>query len=374
MYKKTRILTALFVLCFKSAAFAGDLKGTVEDAHGRPVAHATVAATAALPERLPDGQIVRHLTHTDSEGHFHLPGLPGGTYGATATFPDLGSAFIGNLVLPNTGVLAAPALRLGGAATNVRGTLLVSSGALPQGLIVGAARISTDTGDVFYGDIQDRRYVLSLAPGHYILAAKAPGWESATTDFTIPGPLAQFDLALHREQGMEPKISQELVAMEAADQEVRARWAQSPLKGAFDQEMAKIDGANESRIVEIIRDKGWPDAEMVGVKAANAMWVLVQHASPLLLKKCLPYMKEAAAKNELSWATVALSIDRDLVYDGKKQIYGSQFRSGKDGNMEMYPVEDEQHLDDRRQRVGLQPIATYRATLLNLRTPPAAGK
>jgi hypothetical protein len=366
MYKSKKIMfSTLLVQCFTSAAVAGDLKGTVEDPNGKPVANATVAAIAASPISLPNGQIVRHVTHTDSDGHFYFLGLPNGIYGATATFPDLGSAFIGNLALPETGVVAAPTLRLSGAGTNVSGNLLVSSGALPQGLFIAAARLSTDTGDIFYGDIQGGRYVLSLAPGHYILAAKALGWESAATEFTIPGALAQFDLALYREHGTEPQLSQELVVMEAADQEVRARLAQSPLEKTLTQEMAKIDGANESRIGEIIRDKGWPSAEMVGLKATHAMWVLVQHGSPLLLKKCLPYMKEAAAKNELSWATVALSIDRDLVYDGKDQIYGSQFRSGKDGNMEMYPVADERHLDDRRKQVGLEPIATYRDRMLN---------
>jgi hypothetical protein len=138
--------------------------------------------------------------------------------------------------------------------------------------------------------------------------------------------------------------------------------------------MAKIDLANETRVTQIIKDYGWPGAEMVGLKAAHAMWVLVQHGSPKLLKKCLPFMRQAAERNELAWSTVALSIDRDLVYDGKKQLYGSQFQEGKNGSYEMYPVEDESNLDVRRMKVGLGPIALYKAHMLELYKPSAAQK
>jgi hypothetical protein len=62
---------------------------------------------------------------------------------------------------------------------------------------------------------------------------------------------------------------------------------------------------------------------------------------------------------------VALSVDRDLTYDGKPQRYGSQFQTGADGKSAKYQVEDEVPLDERRAQVGLGPIAEYKALMLS---------
>nr|WP_308627490.1 DUF6624 domain-containing protein [Massilia genomosp. 1] len=86
---------------------------------------------------------------------------------------------------------------------------------------------------------------------------------------------------------------------------------------------------------------------------------MVQHASPALLKQTLPAMKKAARDGELPWSTVALSIDRDLLNDYKKQLYGSQLFMNEAGKPELSPVEDESRLDERRASIGLEPIAAY---------------
>ena len=46
--------------------------------------------------------------------------------------------------------------------------------------------------------------------------------------------------------------------------------------------------------------------------------------------------------------------------EGKKQIYGTQLTwNEKTGRYELYPIEDEEHVDLLRASVGLQPIAEY---------------
>jgi hypothetical protein len=79
-------------------------------------------------------------------------------------------------------------------------------------------------------------------------------------------------------------------------------------------------------------------------------------------------MKAAADKGELAWSTVALSVDRDLLNDKKKQLYGSQVNI-ENGKVDLLPVEDEAHLDERRAKVGLEPIAEYKANILKLYEP-----
>jgi len=53
--------------------------------------------------------------------------------------------------------------------------------------------------------------------------------------------------------------------------------------------------------------------------------------------------------------------DRILMREGKKQIYGTQLHSGPktNGKLELYPIDDEEHVDERRAIVGLQPLAEY---------------
>jgi hypothetical protein len=160
-------------------------------------------------------------------------------------------------------------------------------------------------------------------------------------------------------QGTHPHIAAELLAMMERDQEVRKRHEASPDSTSIMAEMLALDAKHEPRIKGILAEIGWPGVKAVGAQGNQAMWLLVQHASPELLKQSLPAMKKAADKGELPWSTVALSIDRDLLNDGKKQLYGSQLIMNDAGKLELRPVEDESQLDQRRASVGLEPIASY---------------
>jgi hypothetical protein len=57
---------------------------------------------------------------------------------------------------------------------------------------------------------------------------------------------------------------------------------------------------------------------------------------------------------------------------GEKQLYGSQLKSDPaTGKLELWPVEDEAHVDQRRAAVGLPPLAQYLAAFGLQYTPPA---
>jgi len=71
-------------------------------------------------------------------------------------------------------------------------------------------------------------------------------------------------------------------------------------------------------------------------------------------------MKAAAADNEITPRKLALSIDRVLTYDKQKQIYGSQFQTNEDGKTFLLPVEDIEHIEERRAGMGMEPLAEYR--------------
>jgi hypothetical protein len=74
-------------------------------------------------------------------------------------------------------------------------------------------------------------------------------------------------------------------------------------------------------------------------------------------------MQRAGDAGELHAALVALSIDHMLVRQGKPQLYGTQFHE-VDGRLVPEPIQDPEHVDERRAKVGLQPLAEY-ASLMN---------
>jgi hypothetical protein len=72
-------------------------------------------------------------------------------------------------------------------------------------------------------------------------------------------------------------------------------------------------------------------------------------------------VKEGASKGEVRAADAAMLEDRILMLEGKKQIYGSAVQSGPEagGKLQLHPIEDEDHVDERRAAVGLMPLAEY---------------
>ena len=154
-------------------------------------------------------------------------------------------------------------------------------------------------------------------------------------------------------------LREELIALKNEDQAVRQRWLKDQKNEGLIAEMHAGDVKRLARVREIIRELGtWPGASLVGEKASGAAWTIVQHADRETIHKLLPLMQRAAEKNELSYGLVATTIDRDLVSHGKKQTYGTQFDTQGD-KCEPMPIEDPEHVDERRKHAGLDTLREY---------------
>ena len=123
----------------------------------------------------------------------------------------------------------------------------------------------------------------------------------------------------------------------------------------------EIDKQNLARLEEIIKQYGWPGRSLVGEEAANAGFLILQHADLSFQKKFFPLLRQGAIKGEVRRADAAMLEDRILMKEGKKQIYGSAVQSGPEtgGKLVLHPIEDEEHVDERRAAVGLMPLAEY---------------
>lgn len=125
----------------------------------------------------------------------------------------------------------------------------------------------------------------------------------------------------------------ELQHMADQDQDARFRVIKNPADTSAAYDMGHADGATTARMKQIIARYGWPGKNLVGKDGAENAWLLVQHADRdcPFQASCLLLMQKAAASGEASPDDVALLTDRVLIRQGKKQFYGTQFLSIKDG-------------------------------------------
>ncbi len=124
--------------------------------------------------------------------------------------------------------------------------------------------------------------------------------------------------------------------------------------------MVMQDSLNLIRVTAIIDSTGWLGEEAIGRKANAALFLVIQHADarPDLQARYLEVMREAVKRGEAKPHQLAMLEDRVAVNHGRPQIYGSQI-GWKDGKGFVKPIADEEHVNERRAAVGLEPLERY---------------
>lgn len=159
---------------------------------------------------------------------------------------------------------------------------------------------------------------------------------------------------------MNEALCEELLLMEKEDLRVREQLAEAGvLYDGYHPEMERVHRQNATRLQKILEEVGWPGSGMVGEAGARAAWLVIQHAigEPAFQRYCLQLLQEAAGREEIPPWQPAMLEDRIRMFEGKKQRYGTQLEADEAGNPQPYPVEDAEHLDERRLAVGLEPMA-----------------
>jgi len=128
------------------------------------------------------------------------------------------------------------------------------------------------------------------------------------------------------------------------------------------KEMLRIDAANTAWLAELTDRIGWPGRALVGEDGAHAAWLLAQHAAQERQPAFLELLRAAVAAGEASATDLAYLEDRVRIFAGQPQLYGTQFLHDDQG-LRPEPIEDPEHLDQRRASVGLGPFAEYEAQM-----------
>ena len=159
---------------------------------------------------------------------------------------------------------------------------------------------------------------------------------------------------------MNEALRAELIALRDHDQRVRSELiAEGTLFGGYNPRMERVHRENAARLREIVAQHGWPGRALVGDEAAAAAFMIVQHSigEPGFMRAMLGLMREAASRGDLDPIPVAMLEDRIRDYEGRGQLYGTQFDWDDEGRMSPKPIEDEAGVDLRRAAVGLPPLS-----------------
>lgn len=124
----------------------------------------------------------------------------------------------------------------------------------------------------------------------------------------------------------------------------------------------QLDLENLSVLQNYVKDNGWPKYSEVGKDFSSAAFLIVQHQNPdstRLMKRYLKLIKKAVKEGEWDADCYALLYDRIQVYHGKKQLYGTQGITDKNGKVSIEPIKRAWGVDKRRKKMGLKPLSEY---------------
>ncbi len=145
------------------------------------------------------------------------------------------------------------------------------------------------------------------------------------------------------------------------DQDVRRKYLEDGQDVALREEMDRVDRENSEWMKGLVQENGWPRISEVGADGAQAAFLLVQHSPDAAFqRRCLDLMTPLVKEGEVSAVNWAYLLDRVLLAEGKKQVFGTQFLVGPDGKPELRPLEDPETVDSRRAELGLPPLEEYR--------------
>jgi hypothetical protein len=144
------------------------------------------------------------------------------------------------------------------------------------------------------------------------------------------------------------------------DQKYRKDTDVSAFTGDTAKKQTELDSANLKIIEEKFRQYGYPGKRLVGTDLSEVAFMVIQHSSLEKQEMYLPLIEKAVKDRDLNRIYLPYLIDR--IRMGKKlpQLYGTQLIwNKKKEKLELYPVEDIENVDARRDKMNLMSLKDY---------------
>lgn len=189
-----------------------------------------------------------------------------------------------------------------------------------------------------------------------------------------------------------PRLKQELDSIYAVDQKWRSmlfdprqRFRPDSLARALGvtreslptyvpRQMMRTDSSNILRVRTMLKQYGYPGKTLVGEPTNEAAWYVIQHSDDI--DRYLPLIKKAANKGELPFYLYAQMLDRQLMREGKEQLYGTQamgynVTNPATGRREgqrpfIWPIKDAAEVNARRRKAGFKNTVEQNAAIMGI--------
>lgn len=169
----------------EAPARVGAIKGVLRKA-GSPVDGALVAAVPTNIESL-DATTPLAVVTTSGGGKFSLANLPAGKYGVTATTQGAAATYRGDIVV-DAGKTIELELELGSLGPSLSGIVVDENRTPVADAEIRAARVSNETGDVFYARAdKNGAFVMSLPSAIYRVSMRSNGRRSDEQSVDLKG-------------------------------------------------------------------------------------------------------------------------------------------------------------------------------------------
>lgn len=113
-----------------------------------------------------------------------------------------------------------------------------------------------------------------------------------------------------------------------------------------------LDSENQKEVSKIIEKMGYQGRLQVGTEYEDVMFLVMQHSNIEMIEKYLPILKQEVKNRNLKPRTIAYLTDRLMLLKKKPQVYGTQYVD-KNGERELYEIENVNEVNYRRFKVGL---------------------
>jgi hypothetical protein len=125
-------------------------------------------------------------------------------------------------------------------------------------------------------------------------------------------------------------------------------------------EIRPIDEANLQALLAMLPPEGWFTINKYGPAASEAAFLIIQHSNVEQWRRFVPMMETLAMQGEVKGGDYALMYDRLALTEKRPQRYGSQMVC-QAGKFAPAPIEDPDHIDERRAALQMSPYKDYLA-------------
>lgn len=150
--------------------------------------------------------------------------------------------------------------------------------------------------------------------------------------------------------------AKEIIRLKNADLELRNRLVRNgELQAGYHHQMQDLHNKNAEVLDEIISHIGYPTVDKVGKEAAEAAWLIIQHAiaRPDFMRTCMKLLENSAPETNAEKINMACLSDRIAVFEDRPQLYGTQFDWDENGQLSPNPCDHPDQVNERRTALGL---------------------